>query len=65
MAVATETFVYANASLQHHLLGGIGELRLVKLLATMAPDDRTTMLARLPPSTVQQLLCLLPEAEKD
>ena len=65
VVVATETFVYANAGLQHQLLGGIGEPRLVKLLATMAPDDRTTMLARLPPATVQQLLCLLPEAEKD
>lgn len=65
VAVATETFVYATAALQHQLLGGIGEPRLTKLLATMAPDDRTTMLARLPPATVQQLLCLLPEAEKD
>lgn len=65
VAVATETFVYATAGLQHQLLGGIGEPRLTKLLATMAPDDRTTMLARLPPATVQQLLCLLPEAEKD
>ena len=65
VAVATETFVYANAGLQHQLLGGIGAPRLTKLLATMAPDDRTTMLARLPPATVQQLLCLLPEAEKD
>ncbi|GAC1376302.1 MAG: magnesium transporter [Hymenobacter sp.] len=65
VAVATETFVYADASVQHQLLGGIGEARLVKLLAGLAPDDRTTMLARLPAATVQQLLCLLPEAEKD
>jgi len=65
VAVASETFVYADAGVQHQLLGGIGEARLTKLLASMAPDDRTTMLARLPATTVQQLLCLLPEAEKD
>lgn len=63
--VATETFVYADAALQHQLLGGIGDARLTELLAHLEPDDRTTLLARLPPPTVQELLCLLPDAEKD
>ena len=62
---ATETFVYADASVQHQLLGGIGEARLTELLAHLAPDDRTTLLARLPAPTVQELLCRLPEAEKE
>ena len=65
VGVASETFVYADAGVQHQLLGGIGEARLTKLLSNMAPDDRTTMLTRLPAATVQLLLCLLPEAEKD
>ena len=62
---ATETFVYANAAVQRVLLDGVGDSRLTELLAGMAPDDRTTLLARLPASTVQELLCLLPEIEKD
>ena len=62
---ATETFVYADAAVQRQLLDGIGDARLTELLAGLAPDDRTTMLAKLPVTTVQELLCLLPEAEKD
>ena len=64
VALATETFVYADASVQHLLLGGIGEARLTELLAHLAPDDRTTLLTRLPATTVQRLLSLLPDAEK-
>ena len=63
--IATETFVYANATVQRQLLDGIGDARLTELLANLAPDDRTTLLARLPAATVQELLCLLPETEKD
>ena len=62
---ATEAFIYADADVQRRLLDGIGDARLTELLAHLEPDDRTTMLAKLPASTVQELLCLLPEAEKD
>ena len=62
--LATETFVY-TAAVQRLLLDGIGDARLTELLAHLEPDDRTSLLAKLPASTVQELLCLLPEAEKD
>ena len=38
---------------------------MTKWLAGLAPDERSIMLARLPVSRVQQLLCLLHEVEKD
>lgn len=63
--VATETFVYASAAVQHQLLAGLDEARLTDLLAHLAPDDRTTLLARLAPATVQELLSLLPTREKE
>jgi len=65
VSAGTETFVYADAAVQRALLSGVGDARLTDLLAHLQPDDRTSLLARLPASTVQKLLCLLPEAEKD
>ncbi|MGZ5245056.1 MAG: magnesium transporter MgtE N-terminal domain-containing protein, partial [Bacteroidia bacterium] len=58
LTIAAQTFEYLDLSFQKSLLKTLSYGRLAGILNEMAPDDRTSLLEELPPTTVTHLLSL-------
>jgi magnesium transporter len=64
MSKAAETFAYLDFNIQQQLVESLPIGEVAKILAGMAPDDRTRFLERLPPDRKQRLLSLLDPEER-
>jgi magnesium transporter len=65
LEVGIETFEQISPELQVELIEAIGRERLVRILDGMNPDDRAALARRLPEKTVEALLPLLAQAERN
>ncbi|GIW70931.1 MAG: magnesium transporter MgtE [Planctomycetota bacterium] len=62
---AAAAFEQLEPDLQLRLLEGLGRRRIGQILDEMSPDDRADLMARLPAPTVEALLPLLAQAERN
>lgn len=60
-----EVFEYINLETQVQLIGQLNRKQTIKILEELSSDDRVDLLDRLPPKTVETLLPLMAQAERE
>jgi len=58
-------FEYLPPKIQHKLASGAGRDELAKLVSNMVPDERVRFIRALPQETVDELLPLMAQAERN